>query len=203
MKTLFLTSAFKDVIDKFKENVSVTPGMKVAFIPTASDTYETKPWVDNDRQALINLGLDVEDLDIKDKNQDELYDFLKNKDIIFVAGGNTFYLLYYVKQSGFYGALSKLLDEGKIYIGSSAGSVLVGPNIEPVKTMDDPQDAPELKYFEGLGLIDMVLLPHYGKEKYEQQYQDIIKEWSDKFKLQLLKDDEVILVKDGEVKILD
>lgn len=202
MKTLFLTSAFKDVTDKFKKNVSVSSEMKAAFIATASNPYEAKPWVDNDRQTLVNLGLDVEDFDIKDKNEEELYDFLKTKDIIFVAGGNTFYLLFHTWQSGFDKALVRLLKEGKIYVGSSAGSVLVGPNIEPVKTMDDPQDAPDLKSLEGLNLIDTVILPHYGNEKYEQQYQDIIKEWSGKFKLQLLKDDEVILVKDNDWKLL-
>lgn len=193
---------FSAVADKFKENIPIVSGMKAAFIPTAADMYDTKPWMDVDRQALVDLGMEVEDCDIKNKTEDELYDFLKTKDIIFVSGGNTFYLLYHANQSGFGQALARLLGEGKIYIGSSAGSVLVGPTIEPVKTMDDPNDAPNLKSFEGLGFIDSVILPHYGKEKYEQQYQDILKEWSGKVKIQLLRDNEVILVKDNDFKLL-
>ena len=193
---------FSVVADKFKENIPVAPGMSVAFIPTAADMYDTKPWMDADRQALIDLGLEVEDCDIKNKTESELYDLLKTKDIIFVSGGNTFYLLYHANRCSFGLVIAKLLEEGKVYIGSSAGSVLVGPTIEPVRTMDDPNDAPDLKSFEGLGLIDVVMLPHYGKEKYEQQYQDILKEWSDKIKIQLLRDDEAALIKDDEFKIV-
>ena len=176
--------------------------MKAAFIPTAADKYDVKPWMDADRQALVDMGMDVEDVDLKGKNTDELYSSLKTKDIIFVSGGNSFYLLYYVNQSGFNKIIDRLLNEGKIYIGSSAGSVLVGPTVEPVKTMDDPLDAPNLKSFEGLNLVDFVILPHYGKEKYEQQYQDILKEWSGSVKIQLLKDDEAVFIQGHNFKVL-
>ncbi len=193
---------FSVVTDKFKENIHVTPSMKVAFIPTAADMYDTKPWMDADRQALVDLGMEVEDLDIKDKNEEELYKFLSKKDIIFVSGGNTFYLLYYAEKSGFDKVIVKLIDEGKIYIGSSAGSVIAGPTIEPVKVFDDPDEAPNLKSFESFGLIDLVILPHYGKEKHEQEFQSILKDWSGKVKLQLLRDDEAVLVKEDNFKLL-
>lgn len=202
MKTLFLASMFSATKDKFRENITIVPGMKAAFIPTAADKYDVKPWMDADRQALVDMGMDVEDVDLKGKNTDELYSSLKTKDIIFVSGGNSFYLLYYVNQSGFNKIIDRLLNEGKIYIGSSAGSVLVGPTVEPVKTMDDPLDAPNLKSFEGLNLVDFVILPHYGKEKYEQQYQDILKEWSGSVKIQLLKDDEAVFIQGHNFKVL-
>lgn len=202
MKTLFLSSTFSEVTDKFKECVSITNNMKAAFITTAADTYESKPWMYADRQALVDLGIEVEDCDIKNKTEEKLYDLLKSKDIIFVSGGNTFYLLYHTNQSGLGKVLAMLLDQGKIYIGSSAGSVLIGPTIEPVKTFDNPNDAPNLKSFEGLSFINFVILPHYGKEKYEQKYQDILKEWSNKVNIQLLRDNEVIFVKDGDFKLL-
>ena len=63
-----------------------------------------------------------------------------------------------MRESGFSKIVKKLIEEGVTYIGSSAGSVLVGPTIEPVKTMDNPNDAPNLNSFEGLGFIDFVIL---------------------------------------------
>lgn len=202
MKRLFLTSQFSAVTQKFLDTVPNTSGMKVAFIPTAADIYENKPWMESDRQALLELGMLVQECDIKSKTEEELYELLKEKDVIFVAGGNTFYLLYHAKQSGFDKAVSRLVAEGKLYIGSSAGSVLVGPTIEPVKTLDDPDDAPALKSLEGIGLVDFVVLPHYGNEKYEERYQSILEEWSGKIPLQLLKDDEAVLSEDEHITIL-
>jgi len=202
MKTLFLSSTFSMVTDKFTANVPVTSGMTAAFIPTAADMYDSKPWMDADRQALEDMGIIVEDCDIKNMEKEDLYNILKTKDIIFVAGGNTFYLLDWANRCGLSHILPKLLDEGKIYVGSSAGSVLVGPTIEPVQTFDDPREAPGLTSYIGLGLIDTVILPHYDSEKYEEQYQAVVQEWSDKVKLQLLQDDEAVLICDGESQII-
>lgn len=202
MKKVFLTSQFSAVTRKFLDAVPNASGMNVAFIPTAADIYESKPWMESDRQALLDLGMLVEDYDIKGKTEEELYELLKEKDVIFVAGGNTFYLLYHAKQSGFDKVVSRLVAEGKLYIGSSAGSVLVGPTIEPVKTLDDPDDAPALKSLSGIGLVDFVVLPHYGNEKYEERYQSILNEWSKKIPLQLLRDDQAILSEDGHTTML-
>ncbi len=193
MKNIFLTSQFSVVVDQFAAMLP-TCDMKVAFIPTAGDMYKTKLWMDADREALVNLGMKVVDFNIRDKTEEEVYSFLKAKDIIFVAGGNTFYLLYHARKSGFDKVIKKLVAEGKIYVGSSAGSCLAGPTIEPIKVFDDPAEAPELTSYEGLGLVDFLVLPHYGYAKYEGKYQSVVNEWEGKVTLKLLRDDEAIWV---------
>ncbi len=202
MKKLFLTSLFNSVGDKIAETLPKL-ALQTAFIPTAADVYESKPWMEADRQKLVELGYQVEDYDIKNKTEAVIYNDLKNKDVIFVSGGNCFYLLYQVRKSGFDKAIERLTNEGKIYVGSSAGSILLAPTIEPAKPLDNSEQAPKLSSFQGLGMVDFVVLPHYGKEKYEARYQAIIKEWSSKVKLMPLTDTQFIIVEGSKSRIIE
>ena len=157
MKKLFLTSINIDQLPKF---TGKNPrGLKVAFIQTAADPYEDKWFVEADRKKLIELGFVLVDLDLKDKTQDELQSILSKVDIIYVTGGNSFYLLEKMRESGFDKILPALLEQGIIYAGSSAGAVIVGSSLEPIKSLDDPSKAPNLKSYDGLGLVDFVIIP--------------------------------------------
>ena len=93
MRRLLLTSKFDVVGEKLLSLVPSSRGKKVAFIHTAADVYDTRPWMEVERAKLVELGFDVEDYDIKGKDEEHIRAELKNVDIIFVAGGNCFYLL--------------------------------------------------------------------------------------------------------------
>lgn len=201
MQNLYLTSVAAKTLDKIVTFLDKSPkDLKVAFVPTAADPYENRPWLDEDRDKLISLGFEVAELDLKGKNESDLRKDLSDTDIIFVAGGNTFYLLEKVKKSGFDKVVKDLVNKGVIYIGSSAGSVLVGPDIEPVKVFDDPNEA-QLESTKGLGWVDFVVLPHYKKEKYGVYHQQVIEEYKDKYKLIPITDEQFIKVEGEEYKI--
>ena len=60
MKTLILTSSAYLVLDQIVENLPKSPkDSTLAFIPTASDVYAEKPWVDADRDQLIARGFQL------------------------------------------------------------------------------------------------------------------------------------------------
>lgn len=65
-----------------------------------------------------------------------------------------------------------ILEQVKVdkpYIGESAGSIIMSPNISYAKDMDvTEKDAPQLKSFEGLGLVDFYPLPHYKSFPFEE-----------------------------------
>lgn len=106
-------------------------------------------------------GFTIKELSLKSTNPTDLEKEIAGCGVIFVAGGNVFYLLQEVRKSGFYAVLSKLSPE-TVYVGSSAGSVLVGPDIGLVDTLNNPAEAFDLKDYSGLNLVDFVVLPHYG-----------------------------------------
>lgn len=175
MKKLFLTSEANVVIDKIIELLPDKPkNLRLAFIPTAADPYEDKSWLEEDRQALIKYGFNVINIDLKNKTKKALEKELKNIDIIFVAGGNTFYLLEKANKSGFTDVIRELVDKGTIYIGSSAGTVLASPDIGYIKELDEPQKA-NLSSYKGLNLVDFSILVHWGEKKYKKEYFKLIR----------------------------
>lgn len=169
-------------------------GARVGFVPTAGEPYDDPYFVRDDRRRLVELGYIVSDLDLTGETKDVLIARFKQIDAIFVAGGNTFYLMQQICAKGLAEELTRAVKEGLLYVGASAGAAITGPSIEPIDTLDDASAAPSLKSFAGLGLVDFVVLPHYGKEKYLARYQAIIDKYSALVTLWPLRDDRAILV---------
>lgn len=208
MKTdrkLFLASFTAYVVNDLIEFIGRRPeDVSVAFITTPADVYEDKWFVDKDIDELIAAGFRVQTHDIKNSNEQDLYEMLKNYDVICVSGGDVFYMMEKSIYSGFFKALERLLDEGKIYVGGSAGAVLLGPSLEPVKTLDRPELAPGLKNLNGPGFVDFVIIPHFGEEKYKDRMQKILEEYKDfQYRLIPLTNNQAIEVEGSKFKILN
>lgn len=203
MKKLFLASVASLTLEKLTEHLTDVGKMTVAFIPTAADPYKKRSFVEDDRKKLIESGFNVIDIDLKGKTGDILFNEMKEADIIFVAGGNTFYLLEKVNKSGFDKVVKKLVKNGTIYIGSSAGAIITCPTIEHVKTLDDPMKAPELGSFRGLCLVDFLIFPHFDDEKHKEKYDKVMDEYGEKFNIVTLTDVQAIMVTDDEFHIVE
>jgi dipeptidase E len=143
-------------------------GVRVALVPTAWGTYP------NDRQqtevkkftkALEGFGFTVHTLDLTTSNEQSVRDDLTASDIVWVMGGNTFYLNYYMRQSSFNKVIKDLLEHGLVYAGESAGAVAAGSTLHGIEHLDDPKEAPEVVW-DGLKLVDFGIIPHWGWERY-------------------------------------
>lgn len=203
MKKLFLTSYFAFVSDLLLPLLPKKPDqLKLAFIPTAADPYKIKPWFYGDKMKLKLMGFQIVNVDIKNKTKEQLFQQMKDVDVVFVSGGNTYYLLEHVQKSRLDEVVKELIVKGVMYIGSSAGSVLVCPTIEHIEDLDDITKA-SLISFEGIGLIDFLILPHFGDSKYKYKFQQIMKKWSDKkYKIQTLTNSQVIVVNNNNIEVL-
>src|SRR5206468_555860 len=115
---------------------------KIAFIPTAAMAEpDSKNWLIDDMYRIKQYGCYVDIIDIAQLTKVELQQRVEPCDAIFVGGGSTFYLSYWMQKSGFFEALPELLKT-KVYAGISAGSVIVG------QTMRITTEA-----LEGIGII--------------------------------------------------
>ena len=85
---------------------------------------------------------------------------LQKFDVIWIGGGNVYYLRWIFKASGADEIIPHLTAQGKTYAGWSAGAVITGPSIKYFDKMgDDPTDAPE-QIFTGLHLMNEIIIPH-------------------------------------------
>jgi len=203
VKNLFLTSQACNVIPKIAEKID-KKGVKVIFIKTPSEVSEGRlDWLDNDRDSLKNAGFEVTDYTITDKTREEIKKEINNYDIMFVSGGNTFYLLEKIQQSNCADVLKDFVNQGKPYIGSSAGSVITGPDISPAYDLDRVEKAPNIKNYIGLGFVEFVTLPHWGSEKFKELYLNkrISKVYTENNKLILITDKQYIHVKNDWYRI--
>ena len=202
MKKLFLSSYFVFVSDLLLPLLSKKPTeLTLAFIPTAADLYPIKPWFYLDKLKLKMMGFSMIDIDLKNKTSEQLYEELKHVDVIFVSGGNTYYLLEKAQKSGFLEIVKRLVPRGVVYIGSSAGSALACSTIEYIEDFDD-KNAAELTDYKGMNLVDFLILPHYGNKKHEERFKRIIKTWKNKkYKIQAIADSQVYIINDNVVNL--
>lgn len=181
-------------------------GLRLAFISTAAEP-EKGPldWLGKDRNALKRAGFAVADYTITGKTRNEIRPDLAKFDVIFFSGGNTFYLLEKIQQSKSAGVIRSLVKKGKIYIGSSAGSVVAGPDIYPIKDLDNFKAAPDIKGYKGLGLVDFVVFPHWGGKRFKERYLGLRlrRAYNTRHKIILLTDHQYIEAKGGKFKIIE
>lgn len=202
-KKLFLTSAglVKETRDVFLKLLSTAPSeVTLAFIPTAADPEEDKGFVEKDKKLISEIGMKIQEIDLKDENEQSLLQKLSPFQAIYVEGGNTFYLLDWVRKSGFDKVLQKLTDEGKIYVGVSAGSILAGPDIELSNWKHDwDKNIVNLQDLTGLNLVSFAISPHFIEDDrtlLEQKSKTV------NYPIVALNDTQAILVNGGHVKIV-
>jgi len=165
-----------------EEDFSVLVGdrtdLKVAIIPTAGDPIEWVPESEGSRVYKAKLlpekneeriawresygrewkkrGYNVAFVDLKEDSA-AIKQKLEGVDVIDVGGGDVNWLLDWAKKSQLGEYLKDLLEKGVVYTGTSAGGMLVNPDIgftwwEPEK----PDDR------VGLGIIDFMFQPLHG-----------------------------------------
>ena len=138
------------------------PDLKTLCITTAAygqgeGNYD---WMyPQDFDPLRSIGLNVEEYDIAGKSEQEVRDSLENVDIIIVTGGDTYYLLKHLRACNFKTILEEKIKEGVIYMASSAGAIVLGPDIDFIAPMDSPNKA-GLTDFTGLDIIPLRIVCH-------------------------------------------
>lgn len=142
--------------------------------------------------------------DITGKTKQDLDTAFKNYDMVYVTGGNTFYLMQQMRSSGFKEAISKKLEEGATYFGTSAGASVACPDIDYMKDMDDASQG-DAENTKGLNLVDFLILPH--AEENHPHFADAIERITGKCKnssetLICLRDDQALWINGRIIRII-
>ncbi len=205
--TLYLASSLEGSIDALIRECSLDPKTThVAYIPTAEHCFPHPRQVTErgSYQSLVSRGFAVTPLDLDTDSPQDIETKVSHAQMIVGAGGNTYYLLYHMRRSGFDSLLRRYLERGGIYVGSSAGSCVCTPDIAYIGDQDDPQLAPNLTDTRGLDLVDFTLYPHciedYAQDAYTPSYlrSALTREHPKIF----LRDHQAVLVRDAWYRIV-
>ena len=195
---LILLSKNKAIIKKY-----LKPNTNIGFIATASELEINREYMYQDRQDLLNMSYYIIDIDISKESKQEIIRKFNDVDVIYVAGGNSFYLLQQLIVKDVLQELKEFANN-KIYIGSSAGACIACPSIEYAQKLDDKLQAKLLNTYESMNLIDFYILPHYkSKEKYTKLADEIEKEYSSYKFVKLLNNQAIIIKNVSDYKIVE
>ncbi|HEX7042588.1 MAG TPA: Type 1 glutamine amidotransferase-like domain-containing protein [Patescibacteria group bacterium] len=147
---------------------------RIAIIPNAKDNYDPKyrkERLEEERNSLNNLGLIPEEVDLKDYfgREESLESVLDKFGGVWVVGGNTFVLRVAMRKSGFDKWIKeKLSDKEFVYAGYSAGICILAPTLKGLDIVDNPKEVEEV-IWEGLGILDYSIAPHFRSDHPESE----------------------------------
>lgn len=189
---LYLTSSFrgKGVADLVLGDVARklgrdTAGLKIAYIITAGNLHPAheRVWIDEGREILQAHGCEVFDYDIEGKTADEVRQAVSDKDVIFVQGGQCIYMLEQAQKCQLGEIVREALARGVPYIGESTGSIIMGNDISAYKFLarDRRENPPELESYQGMGLVNFLIRPHWNNTQKFDKYSHFIVDNFEKF----------------------
>lgn len=126
--------------------------------PVESD----KSWAEEEFQNILRAGFKPEN--ITEHKIDQENEDLSGYDVVYVQGGNTFYLMKMMRKYHFDQSVKDALNGGVIYIGSSAGSMVLGDTIETAFSYSsDSANTYGVADFTGIGLVEGAIFPHVNQ----------------------------------------
>jgi dipeptidase E len=194
-----IAKALFDLVGKKPEDTSLV------FIPTASNVeIGDKDWFIND---LINIKKQnfksIAITDISAVAENIWRPQLEEADILFLEGGNTYHLMRWINKSGLVKILPELLKT-KVYVGLSAGSMVVSPDLalrlSQIIYGDDMEEEP----MNGLGYVNFYFIPHLNSPFFPVRTEEEIREVSRTLpkKIYALDDQSALKIVDGKVEIV-
>ena len=133
--------------------------------------------------------------------RDSIVEVLDNADWIYVAGGNTYRLLKSLRLTGADQLITDAVRAGIPYLGESAGSIVLAPDIGYISKMDPPPYEEDLNT-RGLNLIDVYPLPHFESPPFRQEASDIAAAYGKRLPLLKMTNADCIVVNNGSVRRL-
>ena len=185
-----------------KKYLSKMVSNKIIFIPTAGNVEPYTGYIDEGVEMLKSLGYELEIIDISKYDEDYLKNKLSKTECICISGGNTFYLLQELKKKNLIGLLYERIKEGLLYIGESAGAIIMSENIEYNQIMDDKSIASELDDYMGVNVFNHYVLPHIGEYPFEETAQKTLDTYQDKIPLVPINNNEAVLVDNNGYTVL-
>ena len=114
-------------------------------------------------------------------------------------GGNEYHYMSQIRKQGFDSEIKKFVEREGFYIGISAGSIIMGPDVD-IEYWSSASNDIGLKDTTGFGFVDFITVPHIdtriGPEKVLEFHKKTGK------KMIYLTDKQGILVLDDHYKII-
>lgn len=183
------------LVDLLGKDISSCNG---CIITTASSRKEQSESAMQTKLLLEQMGFaGIDFLDIEYEGCQKTKDY----DLIYINGGNPFYLLHQLQINGGISLFHQLVNE-KVIAGTSAGAMVLAPTLAHVNELNviagyGPMDIEELKDYDAVGLTHVTVVPHYNRfverdPGFEEKLQRLENQWNLSF--ERVSDGEAVII---------
>lgn len=163
---------------------------KACIITTADKDYKEKNYhAVRTKNLLESLGVQVDFLDVEFEDAERLTEYK----VIYLNGGNPFYLMYHLRSSKADQIIYKLRDRGHLIVGQSAGAAVLGQSLEHAYVLHPDWNEIQLEDLTGIGIVSGSILPHSNRYREEES---ILKKYDEEKPYKLIR------IEDGNYLVL-
>jgi len=201
---LFLCSSLPGYNEKLGEeflNLLVKPPHQNKLVIFSIDTTSEDiiEFQRRAKQKYLQLGIREENLKIVNLNSENIPD-LEDLDILHMWGGNPYHYLQRIREIGLDEKIKRFIDGGGIYVGTSAGSAIMGKEINEHFTKETNDIG--LSDLSGLGYLDFCLYSHWDTFNTRLHDSAVRYVWETGKRVIFLTDNQAILVREDKWKII-
>jgi len=183
-------------LSKFSKKIDKTK--PILYVPLAMEESKYNSCYEWFKEEIKNMNLTDFEM-VKSSLELSKKDFT-NYSAIFIGGGNTYKLLNEIKQNSNYEKIYDYLNNGGTIFGGSAGAIIFGNDINCC-LLDDKNNI-GLKNTEGFNFLNNYSILCHLKNKNFKKNRKYLEEYSKKYKLLYLPEEDVILIENKKVSIL-
>lgn len=118
-----------------------------------------------------------------------------HSDVLYISGGNTFRMAEIYRNAGFDREIVRMVNEGTVFVGGSAGAHLVTPDFRHAARYDEVPEG--FTDFSGLALFPRILICHFSEER-QAHFEELKKDSS--FPVTAIGNDGCIVSEDGRIR---
>ncbi|OGI58391.1 hypothetical protein A3F19_02165 [Candidatus Nomurabacteria bacterium RIFCSPHIGHO2_12_FULL_37_29] len=197
---LLLTStglSSENIAKRFQSFFADSGSQAVAIITTAAEGKEQNKYSQLAKKQFKKMGFTK--IDFVDLETEPTIDFSSYR-VIYVCGGNTFKLLKFARKANFQSSVNNLIKRNGVYVGVSAGSIIVSPSINIANEVEPDSNDIGLEDLTGFNITNLIILPHYSPEVEEET-----KAFETKYgvTVERLNNYQAVLIENGEKTIIE
>jgi len=167
----------------------------IISINTNKEPYKSR--LENVKQIMVEMGFLIENISLYNLSERKPTN-IKDVDVLYVFGGNDYYYLHHLRETGLMQDIRDFIIEDGIYVGVSAGAKIMGPEIDVNLTPDENDIG--LNDTSGFGLIPFYIIPHWDWREHRMEYLEY--SWKTGKRIVPLTDQQAVLVCDDKIKII-
>jgi dipeptidase E len=175
-----------------EENQAIIMGVR----NTADQDFDG--YIQRNVQMLVKQGLkgqNIQSYRLDNPNPPSLDD----TDVLLVLGGNEYRYMKWIREQGLYSDICKLIERDGVYVGRSAGSIIMGPTVDLDYWSAASNDV-GLEDLAGFGFVDFVTVSHVDSFDRAVKVREFHKETE--HKMVYLTNQQAVLVIDDMYRII-